>query len=45
MKNENYSPYGTYGLTKIDAPKSTKKNEPKSEKTTGSGDLRGGNRK
>ena len=42
MKNKNYSPYGTYNPTKIDAPKNTKNNEPKGSKITGASDLRGG---
>ena len=45
MKNKNYSPYGTYNPTKIEAPRGAKKNEPKASKITGSGDLRGGSKK
>lgn len=40
MKEKNYSPYGTFGLDKINAPKSDKKSEPKATKTTTNGDLR-----
>ena len=42
MKKNNNSPYGTYDLNKIDAPKNTGKNQPKAEKISGKGDLRGG---
>ncbi len=44
MKNKNYSPYGTYSLNKIDAPK-PKTAGPKASKTVGKDDLRGGKRK
>lgn len=40
MKEKNYSPYASFGLQKIDAPKAKSKNEPKSTKITGKGDLR-----
>ena len=45
MKNKSYSPYGTYNLTKIVAPKNTNKDAPASSKTTSERDLRGGNKK
>ena len=45
MKNKEYSPYATYNPEKIDAPKNSKKNEPKASKITGNEDLRGGRRK
>ena len=45
MKNKNYSPYGTYSPVKIDAPKSKKQSDPKAEKITGRGDLRGGRKR
>jgi len=45
MKNKNYSPYGTYKPTKIDAPKNTAKDEPRASKITGANDLRGGKSK
>ncbi len=44
MKKNNYSPYGTYSLNKIDAPKGKVK-DPKSAKIVGKSDLRGGKRK
>ena len=44
MKNKNYSPYGTYSLEKVVAPKGKEKN-PKSTKTVGKCDLRGGKTK
>ena len=47
MKNNNSdksAPYRTVGLGKITAP-TTKTGEPKSVKTTGKGDLRGGKKK
>ena len=40
MKEKNYSPYATYSLEKINAPKNTKKGEPKSAINKGKGDLR-----
>lgn len=40
MKEKNYSPYGTFSLEKINAPKKQDKNPPKSTKITGKGDLR-----
>ena len=40
MKKNSYSPYATYGLDKITAPKNQKKGEPKAKKTVGSSDLR-----
>jgi hypothetical protein len=40
MKEKNYSPYATFGLNKINAPKNTKKDQPKASKITGKGDLR-----
>ena len=40
MKEKNYSPYGTFSLNKINAPKPKDKNVPKSTKKTGKGDLR-----
>ena len=40
MKDKNYSPYGTFSFDKINAPKKNAKNEPKSSKITGKGDLR-----
>ena len=45
MKNKEYSPYGTYTPTKIDAPRGSNKKEPASSKITGNGDLRGGTKK
>jgi len=42
MKNKNCSPYGTYSLNKIQAPKSSKKCEPSAKRTVGKDDLRGG---
>jgi hypothetical protein len=40
MKEKNYSPYGTFSLEKINAPKPKQKAAPKSTKITGKGDLR-----
>ena len=40
MKEKNYSPYGSFSFDKISAPKGKVKNEPKSTKTSGKGDLR-----
>lgn len=40
MKKNNYSPYATYGLDEIRAPKNQKKGEPKVKKTVGATDLR-----
>ena len=40
MKDKNYSPYGTLSFEKIDSPKPKKKDEPKSTKIVGKGDLR-----
>ncbi len=40
MKKNNYSPYATLGLDKVNSPKGTPKNEPKATKTEGNGDLR-----
>ena len=45
MKNKNYSPYGTYNPTKIEAPKNTKGEEPRASKITSEHDLRGGHKK
>lgn len=45
MKNKNYSPYGTYNPTKVEAPKNTSKDEPRATKITGEHDLRGGHKK
>ncbi len=39
MRKETKTPYSTFSLQKIDAPKQ-KKNEPKSNVIKGSGDLR-----
>lgn len=45
MKEKNYSPYGTFSINKINAPKGKQKGEPKASKTVGKGDLRAkGNR-
>jgi hypothetical protein len=41
MKNNNHSPYATYNLNKVDAPKSSKKCEPSAKKIVGKSDLRG----
>ena len=40
MKEKSYSPYGNYGLEKINSPKGENKNEPKAKKISGKGDLR-----
>ena len=45
MKNKNYSPYATYSLTKVESPKNTKANEPRTTTITGEHDLRGGRKK
>ena len=42
MKNKTTSPYGTYNLEKIDAPKKQSDKSTKSAKISGKGDLRGG---
>lgn len=42
MKNNNYSPYATYTLNKVEAPKNSKKYEPSVKKINGKSDLRGG---
>ena len=44
-KSNTYSPYGTYNQSKIDAPKNTKKDEPKSSRIIGTSDLRAGGKK
>ena len=45
MKNKEFSPYGTYTPTKIDAPQNSKKDKPRVSKIEGQGDLRGGSKK
>jgi len=40
MKDKNYSPYASFGLGKIDAPKPKRKDSPKSTVIKGKGDLR-----
>jgi len=40
MKDKKYSPYGSFGLEKINAPKPKTNSSPKSTKITGKGDLR-----
>lgn len=40
MKEKNYSPYGSFGLEKINAPKGKPAGEPRSTKIEGDGDLR-----
>ena len=40
--NKKSTPYGTYGLEKINSPKNQKKGQPSSVKTSGNTDLRGG---
>ena len=42
MKNKTTSPYRTYDLEKINAPKSPSQTKVKSSKISGKGDLRGG---
>ena len=42
MNKNNYSPYGTFSLEKIDAPKKTAKSDPRAKKTSGAADIRGG---
>ena len=42
MKNKTTSPYGTYSLEKVDAPKKDRAKSPKATNITGKGDLRGG---
>ena len=42
MEKNNYSAYGSFGFEKIKAPKPKSNNEPKSTKTVGKDDLRGG---
>jgi len=40
MKENNYSPYGTFSAQKINAPKPKSDRAPKVDKITGKGDLR-----
>ncbi|MBQ7333525.1 MAG: hypothetical protein IJW38_04165 [Clostridia bacterium] len=40
MKEKTYSPYGTFSMEKINAPRPKAKPEPKCTKITGKGDLR-----
>ena len=40
--NKKENPYGSFGYEKINAPKNTNKNQPRTTKTVGKGDLRGG---
>ena len=42
MKNKNTSPYRTYNLEKINAPKPQSQTKVKASKISGKGDLRGG---
>ena len=42
MKKNNYSPYSTFSLEKVVAPKPNKATEPKSSKNSSDSDLRGG---
>ena len=44
MKKKDFSPYATYGFSKIEAEKKNVKNSPKVTKTVGKSDLRGGNK-
>ena len=40
MKENNYSPYGTFSAQKINAPKPKSNKAQKADKITGKGDLR-----
>lgn len=42
MKNKTTSPYGTYSLEKVNAPKKERTKSPAAIKISGKGDLRGG---
>lgn len=43
--NNNYSPYATFSLEKINSPKGAPKTDPKSNVRKGKGDLRCGRTK
>lgn len=45
MKKSTNSPYTTFGLEKINAPKKSKGNEPKASKINSQSDLRSGGKK